>query len=84
MIAKRFRISAHVGGNEMVFNYIRNQIEPEKRYLRKDNALVRYSRCHDAVKGAYSVRCHEYQLIAKIVYIPDLAVVSRHIRYLCL
>ena len=61
------------GANDVVRNYVLQQIEPEKRKLCEDAAFIGNRRWKDDVESGEPVRGDNEQLVAEIVDITNLA-----------
>src|SRR6267378_3232896 len=61
------------GVDDVVGNYILQQMEPEKRKLRKDAALVGNRRGKDDVESGEPVRGDDQELVVEIVDVADFS-----------
>jgi hypothetical protein len=73
-VLERRRQVAHVGREHMVGNDARGVLEPERRQLREDLALVGDPRAEHVIEGRDPVGGDEQQAIAQVEKVPDLTV----------
>ncbi len=73
MAAERLGKARDVGGEEMVRHEIAHALEPERRQLRQDLALVRDARSEDVVEGRDAIGRDDEQVAADLVYIANFA-----------
>jgi hypothetical protein len=63
------RTTAH----QVVFHYRFQFLEPEKRNVCEDFALVGNRVIHDNIKGRHSITCHDQEPVINLINVPDLS-----------
>ncbi len=65
-----------LGGDNVVWNNVGHQVEPEDRKLVKNLSLLRDAFIHDDIESGETIGGHDQQMLAKIVDVADFAAID--------